>query len=57
MTFNCENITDVSALGNVEKLYLKKCSNITDVSSLGNVEIFYIYMTALILQMFLLWGM
>ena len=35
----CENITDVSALGNVYELNLSWCENITDVSSLGNVHL------------------
>ena len=34
----CENITDVSALGNVHTLDLSHCENITDVSALGNVH-------------------
>ena len=34
----CDNITDVSMLGNVHTLHLIKCENITDVSALGNVH-------------------
>ena len=33
----CENITDVSALGNVHTLNLSCCNKITDVSALKNV--------------------
>ena len=34
----CENIIDVSALGNVHTLNLRSCDKITDVSALGNVH-------------------
>ena len=35
----CQNITAVSALGNIINLNLSYCENITSVSALGNVEI------------------
>ena len=35
---NCNQITDVSALGNVHTLDLTYCCDITDVSALGNVH-------------------
>jgi len=35
---DCNQVTDVSALGNVHTLNLRNCYNITDVSSLGNVH-------------------
>ena len=35
---DCNNITDVNALGNVNTLDLSGCKNITDVSALGNVH-------------------
>ena len=34
----CQNISDVSALGNVHTLYLVCCQNISDVSALGRVH-------------------
>ena len=34
----CDNITDVSALGNVHTLNLCYCNKITDVSALGHVH-------------------
>jgi hypothetical protein len=34
----CDNITDVSALGNIYKLDLSHCDNITDVSLLGSIH-------------------
>ena len=34
----CEDVTDVSALGNVHTLNLSCCENVTDVSALGNVH-------------------
>ena len=34
----CDNIIDVSVLGNVYELNLTYCENITDVSALGNVH-------------------
>jgi len=33
----CDQLTDVSNLGNVHTLYLSFCDELTDVSSLGNV--------------------
>ena len=38
----CDNITDVSALGNIHTLNLSECDNITDVSALGNVHTLYL---------------
>ena len=35
----CDNIKDVSALGNVNTLNLNYCDKITDVSLLGNVHL------------------
>ena len=38
----CDNITDVSSLGNVHTLDLSFCENITDVSALGKVHTLYL---------------
>ncbi len=35
----CDNLTNVSMLGNVHTLDLSACDNLTDVSKLGNVII------------------
>jgi hypothetical protein len=39
LNYNCENITDVSMLGNLHTLDMRGCKNITDVSMLGNLHI------------------
>jgi hypothetical protein len=33
----CTGVTDVSALGGVTTLDLRRCTGVTDVSALGNV--------------------
>ena len=40
---HCQNIVDVSALGNIQTLDLSNCKNITDVSALCNVHTLYLY--------------
>ena len=40
---NCDDVTDVAALGSVHTLTLHKCKNITDVSTLGAVHTLTLY--------------
>ena len=38
----CEDLVDVSALGNVETLILEGCTSVVDVSALGGVQTLFL---------------